>query len=84
MPNTILPADTYTVINKTILTDNEKEVLIRYIKNESIIKIANDTMQSERTVSRVIADLKEKYNNYKKLEITKLELFQKRQNYDKK
>ena len=28
MPNTILPADTYTVINKTILTDFERKTII--------------------------------------------------------
>lgn len=64
-------------INKTILTENEKDILIRYIKNNSIVKIANDTSQSERTVSRIIANLKEKYKNYKKLELSKLEVFKK-------
>lgn len=61
---------------KTILTDNEKDILIRYIKNDSIIKISNDTSQSPSSVSRVIAMLKEKYTNYKKLEIAKLILLQ--------
>lgn len=61
--------------NKIFLTDNEKDILIRYIKNDSIIKIANDTAQSTSTVSRTIADLKEKYDNYKKLEIAKLIIF---------
>ncbi len=64
-------------INKTILTDDEKNILIRYIRNDSIIKISNDTLQSERTVSRIIATLKQKYNNYKKLELAKLNLFKK-------
>lgn len=62
--------------NKTILTDNEKDILIRYIKNDSIVKISNDTSQSQSSVSRTIAMLKEKYNNYKKLEIAKLILLQ--------
>lgn len=64
-------------ISKTILTDNEKDILFRYIKNNSIIKIANDTAQSERTVSRIISDLKEKYTNYKQIELSKLELLKK-------
>lgn len=64
-------------VSKTILTDNETEILKMYVKNESIIKIANDTSQSTATVSRVIADLKDKYNNYRKLEISKLNIFNK-------
>lgn len=59
-------------INKTILNDIEEKVLIKYIKNESIIKIADDLSISTATVSRVISNLKEKYNNYKKLELAKL------------
>ena len=62
--------------SKTILNENEKDVLIRYIKDETIVKIANDTAQSTSTVSRTIADLKEKYQNYKDLELAKLILFQ--------
>ena len=61
-------------LNKMILTDIEKEVLLRYIKNESIVKIADETKQSTSTVSRTVALLKEKYENYKKLEIKKLEI----------
>lgn len=62
--------------NKIILTDNEKDILIRYVKNDSIIKIANDTQQGTATVSRIIATLKDKYSDYKKLEIAKLILLQ--------
>lgn len=60
--------------NKTILTDNETEVLIRYIKNESIVKIADETKQGTTTVSRTIAILKNKYESYKKMELAKLML----------
>jgi len=63
--------------SKIILTDNEMDILLRYIKNDSIIKIANDTNQGTTTVSRVIAELKNKYNNYKQLELAKLVLLQK-------
>lgn len=63
--------------NKTILSDKERDILIRYIKNESIIKIADDTMYGTATVSRTIADLKSKYESYKKLEMEKLMIFTK-------
>ena len=54
-------------LSKTILNDNEIEVLKRYIKNETIVKIANDTSQSTATVSRIIADLKIADNITKKI-----------------
>ena len=60
--------------DKIMLSDNEKDVLKRYIKNDSIVKIANDTTQGTATISRIIASIKEKYDNYKKLEIAKLKL----------
>ena len=65
-------------LSKTILNDNEIDVLKRYIKGETIIKIANETAQSTATISRVIADLKVKYCKYKQLELAKLILFQKK------
>ncbi len=61
-------------VGKTFLNDNEKDILIRYIKNDSIVKIAEDTLQSTATISRVIASIKEKYDNYKTLELVKLDL----------
>lgn len=64
-------------VNKIILNDNEKDILLRYIKDDTIVKIANDTCQSTSSVSRVVADLKEKYQKYKDLELAKLILFQK-------
>ena len=64
-------------VSKTFLTDIEKEVLERYIKDESIVKIAEDILQSTSTVSRTIRELKRKYINYKNLEIAKLMIFQK-------
>lgn len=62
-------------VDKVFLNDIEKQVLELYIKNESITKIADSTSQSTSTVSRIIFDLKEKYNDYKKLEIAKLNIF---------
>ncbi len=63
-------------VSKTILNDTEIEVLKKYIKGETIIKIASDTAQSTSSVSRMISDLKEKYQIYKKLELAKLMLLQ--------
>ena len=40
-------------ISKTILTDNEKDILMRYIRNDSLVKIAEDTKQSTATISRI-------------------------------
>ena len=65
-------------INKTILSDNEMDVLIKYVKGDSIVKIADETIQSTSSVSRTIAELKEKYKNYKRIEIAKLRLFDKK------
>lgn len=64
--------------NKTILSEQEKEVLDLFIKDYSLLKIADETKQGTATVSRIIADLKEKYNNNKKLEIEKLKILDKK------
>jgi transcriptional regulator len=61
--------------NKTIMNDDEIKVLTMYIKGDSIVKIADITAQSTSSVSRIIAELKEKYKNYKKVEIAKLKVF---------
>lgn len=46
-----------------------------YIKNYSYIKIANETGMSDRNVGRIMSCIKEKYENYKKLELAKLKIF---------
>ena len=61
-------------INKVTLLDIEKEVLDLYIKDISIVSMADNLSMGTTTVSRIIADLKQKYNNYKKLELSKLEI----------
>lgn len=61
-------------VEKVLLSENEQDVLKRYIKNDSIVKIANETSQSSSSVSRTIKDIKIKYENYKKLELAKLTL----------
>lgn len=63
-------------INKTFLNDLEKDILIRYIKNQTIVQISNEVMQSTATVSRIISQLKNKYSNYRKLEVAKLLILQ--------
>lgn len=59
-------------ISKVTLTDCEKEILDLYIKDESIVKIANTMSLSTSSVSREIADIKEKYAKYKQLELARL------------
>lgn len=61
-------------INKVMLNENEIDILERYVKNHSIVKMAEDTKQGTATISRIIASIKEKYEDYKKLEIAKLML----------
>lgn len=65
-------------IIKVTLSDNEKDILDRYIRNDSIVKISMDTSQSYSTVSRTIVILKNKYDTYKNLELAKLTLLQKK------
>lgn len=62
-------------IEKVFLNDIEKQVLELYIKNESIVKISDEIMQSTSSVSRIIYEIKEKYKDYRKLEIAKLDIF---------
>ena len=61
-------------INKVKLSNTEKDILDRYLKNESIVKISIDVSLSYSSVSRVISNLKSKYENYKKMEIVKITL----------
>ena len=63
--------------DKMILSDNEVDILIRYIKNESIVEMADKTQQSTSTISRIIAELKVKYEKYKKLELAKFQVLNK-------
>lgn len=62
-------------VDKIFLNDIEKQVLELYIKGESITKISDIIIQSPSTVSRIISELKEKYYNYRNLEIAKLDIF---------
>lgn len=62
-------------VSKMILTDDEKEVLLMLIKKYTRVKISSETCLSERSVARIIKELKEKYDNYKKTELAKCEIF---------
>lgn len=57
---------------KMILTDDEIEVLEMLLKGYMITKIALLTHQSDRNVGKIIRRLKDKFENYKKLELSKL------------
>jgi hypothetical protein len=61
-------------LNKVSLSEMEKQVLDLYISNVSIVKMADITSQGTSTISRIIAEVKCKYNIYKKLEISRLEI----------
>lgn len=61
-------------VNKTILNENEIDILIRYIKRESIVKMSEETRQSTASISRIVAKLKNKYQDYKKMELAKMML----------
>ena len=61
--------------NKIILTEDEEKVLLMLVKKYSIIKISQEINVSDRTVERIIKTLKIKYNNYKKIELAKYDIF---------
>lgn len=61
-------------IYKTTLTEDEKNILDMLLLKYSIVKISQEICMSERSVSRIIRMLKDKYENYKRLELTKLNI----------
>lgn len=61
--------------NKVILTEDEDKILKLMLKKYSIVKLSQECCMSERTISRIIKELKIKYENYKKLELAKLDIF---------
>lgn len=64
-------------ISKVTLDNDEKQVLDMFLKNYSYIKIGDNIGMSDRNVGRVMRTIKQKYENYRKLELSKLELFKK-------
>jgi len=65
-------------IIKVTLTDNEKDILDRYIRGDTYVNMSMETKQSYSNVSRTINDLKNKYEVYKQLELIKLNLLQRK------
>ena len=59
-------------ISKTILTEDEKKILDMVLLKYSIVKISQEICMSERNVSRIIREIKDKYANYKQIEVTKM------------
>lgn len=62
-------------VSKTTLTEEEQEILDMLILKYSIVKMAQKSCMSDRNVSRIIRELKDKYKNYKDLELAKLQIF---------
>ena len=60
---------------KKIEDDYKLNAAILKSIEDNYIKIANDTAQSTSSVSRIIQKVKNKYDNYKTLEMAKLKLF---------
>lgn len=61
-------------ITKMILTDDEIEVLELLLKGYLITKIALITHQSERNVGKIKCRIKNKFENYKQLELSKMSI----------
>ena len=61
--------------SKVILTEDEEKILNLLLKKYSIIKISDECNMSERNVSRIIKEIKKKYNDYKVIELAKLGVF---------
>ena len=60
---------------KVLLTDDEIKVLDMLLKRYTIVRIGMELDMSDRNVSRVIKRIKEKYEDYKKIEIAKCKIF---------
>ena len=61
--------------SKVILTEDEEKILEMLLKKYSIVKISDECNMSDRNVSRVIKEIKRKYNDYKAIEMAKLGVF---------
>lgn len=61
--------------SKVVLTEDEIKVLDMLLLKYSITKMSQEIIMSDRNVSRVIKDIKEKYYTYKKIELAKLDIF---------
>lgn len=59
-------------LKKVSLTKEQIKILDMLIEKESILKISSEMGMSERTINYEIKKIKNAYNGYKQLEITKL------------
>lgn len=60
---------------KVLLTDDEIKVLDMLLKRYTLVKIGMELDMSDRNVSRVVKRIREKYEDYKKIEIAKCKIF---------
>lgn len=58
--------------NKVHLTDEQKRILDMMLNRDTIIKISLEIGVSERTVKYEIKKIKDLYNNYLQMEISKM------------
>ena len=61
--------------DKMVLTDDERKILDMTLLKYSNIKISQEINMSDRNVTRIKKDIKEKYFIYKKMELAKLNIF---------
>ena len=59
-------------VSKVKLTDEQKRILDMMINKDTIVKISLEIGVSQRTINYEIKKIKELYNNYLQLEITKM------------
>lgn len=62
---------------KEKLTSEEIKILDMMLNHYTIVKISHLSCMSTAVVSRYIRKIKDKYNDYKKIELSKLEIFDK-------
>jgi len=60
---------------KVLLTDDEIKVLDMLLKRYTLVKIGIELDMSDRNVSRVVKRIRDKYEDYKKIEIAKCKIF---------
>lgn len=60
---------------KVLLTEEEIQVLDMLLKRYTLVKIGNELNMCDRNVSRVVKRIRDKYEDYKKIEIAKCKIF---------
>lgn len=59
-------------VSKVKLTDEQKEILDMMINRDTIVKMSLEIGVSPRTINYEVKKIKELYNNYLQIEITKM------------